>query len=322
MAISTHQLTEYVAFIKSSTALWEKLPDNQKKDNTLYFVADSENDRGKLYLGNKLIADGSGDVHLNVEDLENVSMLTAPLSGDILIYNNDTSRWENASLDKRIGDLIRVFQGATESSNGTSGLVPQPTTGDINNYLRGDGVWADPTAALSQTVADIKSSVDTLVGVDKNMSVRVIAQDEANKAAEAVMKDLVNNAPDAFDTLGEIAEWIKTHPTTEKIVSLDERLVTVETSIFGAPQYDKDGKFTGFAGGGLENTVGSLKDTLETLVPTVSGLSTRVGTLEGNVGDLQGKIDTINSTLASHTSQISEIDNRLKWQELYEEETV
>ena len=161
MAISTHQLTEYVAFIKSSTALWDKLPDNQKKDNTLYFVADSENDRGKLYLGKKLIADGSGDVHLNVEDLENVSMLTAPLSGDILIYNNDTSRWENASLDKRIGDLIRVFQGATESSNGTSGLVPQPTTGDINNYLRGDGVWADPTAALSQTVADIKSSVDT-----------------------------------------------------------------------------------------------------------------------------------------------------------------
>ena len=63
LAISTRQLTEYVAFIKSSTALWDKLPDNQKKDNTLYFVADSENDRGKLYLGNKLIADGSGDVH-------------------------------------------------------------------------------------------------------------------------------------------------------------------------------------------------------------------------------------------------------------------
>jgi len=42
--------------------------------------------------------------------------------------------------------------------------------------------------------------VDTLVGSDTNKSVREIAVEETAK--------IVNNAPTAFDTLKEIADWI------------------------------------------------------------------------------------------------------------------
>ena len=36
-----------------------------------------------------------------------------------------------------------VFQGATESSNGTTGFVVAPTINDRNKFLRGDGTWAN-----------------------------------------------------------------------------------------------------------------------------------------------------------------------------------
>lgn len=34
-----------------------------------------------------------------------------------------------------------VFKGATSSTNGTSGLVPQPNKGDNQKWLSGDGTW-------------------------------------------------------------------------------------------------------------------------------------------------------------------------------------
>jgi len=34
-----------------------------------------------------------------------------------------------------------VMVGATSSSNGVSGMVPAPTTADINKFLAGDGTW-------------------------------------------------------------------------------------------------------------------------------------------------------------------------------------
>lgn len=38
-----------------------------------------------------------------------------------------------------------VFGGATSSDDGSSGLVPAPTAGKQNQYLRGDGTWQTPT---------------------------------------------------------------------------------------------------------------------------------------------------------------------------------
>lgn len=42
-------------------------------------------------------------------------------------------------------DKTKVMSGATASSDGTSGIVPQPEQGDENSFLRGDGTWAVPT---------------------------------------------------------------------------------------------------------------------------------------------------------------------------------
>ena len=48
---------------------------------------------------------------------------------------------------------VSTMVGATSSTNGTAGLVPQPTAGDNNLYLRGDGNWATPPGTYSLPIA-------------------------------------------------------------------------------------------------------------------------------------------------------------------------
>lgn len=47
-----------------------------------------------------------------------------------------------------------VFTGATTTSDGTSGLVPAPTSADKDSYLKGDGTWSKSDAALSSSSAN------------------------------------------------------------------------------------------------------------------------------------------------------------------------
>ena len=59
-----------------------------------------------------------------------------------------------------------VMTGASASADGTSGLVPQPTAGNENRFLRGDGTWAVPTdedtqyQPATQLADGLMSSVD------------------------------------------------------------------------------------------------------------------------------------------------------------------
>lgn len=67
---------------------------------------------------------------------------------DLTVYENNIYRCLVANSDieftpakwQRI-DNDDVFIGATSSTNGESGLVPQPTTSDISKFLCGDGTW-------------------------------------------------------------------------------------------------------------------------------------------------------------------------------------
>lgn len=43
-------------------------------------------------------------------------------------------------------DLPSVMTGATAQGAGTSGLVPAPTTSDVDKYLKGDGTWGNVSA--------------------------------------------------------------------------------------------------------------------------------------------------------------------------------
>ena len=56
----------------------------------------------------------------------------------------------NAKADTT--DLPSVMTGATSQIAGTSGLVPAPTTTDVDKYLKGDGTWATVSSGSQDAV--------------------------------------------------------------------------------------------------------------------------------------------------------------------------
>lgn len=51
---------------------------------------------------------------------------------------------DNAHNMEAIDDAIAPMTGATVSADGTSGVVPEPESGDQNKFLKGDASWAIP----------------------------------------------------------------------------------------------------------------------------------------------------------------------------------
>ena len=303
--------TSYVAFVKATEALWSKMESSQRLDNVLYFVVDGPDDSiGKLYLGNTLIADGNGITDVRVDNLLDVD-INAINGGDVLMYNMSTSKWENVSLASQIGNLIKVFTPASEEKNGTVGLVPAPKAGEQDLYLKGDGSWANPTEAVALEVAGLKTSVDTLIGADKNVSVRVIATDIASKAASTAVANLVANAPEKFDTLKEIADWIQEHPSTATFTALSNKVTSLNDLVNGNTE-------KGITG--LVSQVSTLNSTVSTLNGDVTALKGKALTFTTDIADLKSGLATVNTTLSNHSEKIASIESRLVWQELYEAE--
>lgn len=303
--------TSYVAFVKATEALWSKMESSQRLDNVLYFVVDGPDDSiGKLYLGNTLIADGNGITDVRVDNLLDVD-IDAINSGDVLMYNMSTSKWENVSLASQIGNLIKVFTPASEEKNGTVGLVPAPKAGEQDLYLKGDGSWANPTEAVVLEVETLKTSVDKLIGTDKGVSVRTIATDIASKAASTAVANLVANAPEKFDTLKEIADWIQEHPSTATFTALSNKVTSLNDLVNGNTE-------KGITG--LVSQVSTLNSTVSTLNEDVTALKGKALTFTTEISDLKSGLATVNTTLDKHSEKIASIESRLVWQELYEAE--
>lgn len=166
-----YHLVNYVKFIRGSRTSWEKLINKDK--DTLYFIyEDSNANSGVLYLGDKLISGNSSNSigldSLNIDQLQ---------SGDILIYDATTNSW----TVKPPVQAIPIMTGATDSTDGTAGLVPVPKAGNNNLFLQGNGSWADPVPTI------LKKQVSDLVALDAEKSAREIAAEETEKLKQVLM---------------------------------------------------------------------------------------------------------------------------------------
>lgn len=206
----------YVKFLRGTPAAWEGLLE--KNSDTLYFISETGATKGKLYLGEKLISDGTTNTINSLNDLSDVLISNNIPNNGLLVYDVVSHSWKPQSLSTVFSLIVSTMTGATATTDGTSGLVPVPQAGDQNKFLRGDGTWADPTAAIQTTV-------NTLVGQDAGQSVREIVTSE--------ITNLVNGAPATFDTLGEIYDWINSHDTIMDVTEATSRLEAVETAVFG-----------------------------------------------------------------------------------------
>lgn len=241
-------VNKYVKFIKGSLSAFNKL--SEKDNSTLYFITDNETGNLSLYLGNTLISSGNTDPEeLSLQDLLDVTLSEELKSGNILTFNG--TNWENTSLEVLkswldIPEMPGEMEGATESSNGLSGLVPAPASADRGNFLSGDGKWTN-------IVPIIKTELETIT----------------------------KDAPAAFDTLKEIADWISDDQSGAT------KLVTRVGNLEGLIETQ------GEALGLLQTSVGNLETSVNTNSNNITILQNSVGTLESDIVKLQEAVDDL-----------------------------
>ena len=89
-------------------------------------------------------AKSSGLYKVTVDNQGHVSAATAVQKSDITglgIPGSDTT--------------YSAFTGASDSTDGTTGLVPAPSSGDEEKYLKGDGTWGSPGSPSISAIVDM-----------------------------------------------------------------------------------------------------------------------------------------------------------------------
>lgn len=131
-----------------------------------------------------------------------------------------------ATLQGNVASLIEKVGSATQGETAATGLYAlieaaqkQADKGVANAKTADDKavaaqtdidalevvVGADDTAGLRKRIKANETNIATLVGKDTSKSAREIASEEVVK--------VVSGAPEAYDTLKEIADWISSHGT-------------------------------------------------------------------------------------------------------------
>lgn len=294
----TTKLGGYVKFLRGTPTQWAALSTAEKDTDTLYFISDAEGTTGKLYLGPKLISGGDTTTATTVKDLQDVLLSEDIAADSLLVYDKEKDKWVDKATSEVLASVVKVMKGATASADGEAGLVPVPTQGQQDLFLRGDGTWADPTAELSATVT-------TLVGEDTGKSAREIAKSEVQK--------IVGTAPEALDTLEEIATWIKNHESTVNLLDLNNKVTNLNDIVINGVKGD-GGEITTPS---LISQVGDLKTDLTKLNTTVFG--TKEDPSQGLVtitSNLNASLASLNQTVTKHTSDIADIQSKLRWQDI------
>ena len=112
------------------------------------------------------------------------TILTDDLNNNAIV----TAKWVNNKLSNLPSN---AFTGATASTVGTKGLVPAPSAGDQDKFLKADGTWA----IINLTDKASTTYVDTKVA------------------------SIVNSAPETLDTLNELATALGNDPNFATTIS-------------------------------------------------------------------------------------------------------
>lgn len=292
------QYGNYVKFIRGTEASWVNIPNEQKSSDTLYFISDTGSATGKLYLGAKLISNGALSSATSLSQLNDVLIKEGITDQSILVYNATEGKWENKSiLDIFIG-MSEVFKAADEENDGAAGLVPAPVAGQQNLFLRGDATWADPISGVMTEIEGLQTQLEVIIGEDLDKSMREVAAAEASAAVATI----IAQAPEQFDTLKEIADWIQSNQGSVDVAGLTTRVSSLEEIIYGVEADEENN---------VEEVLG-----LQTVVST---LQTEVLGLQGVVSTLQEDLDAVELVVESHTTDITAIKEAIRWQDIIEE---
>lgn len=277
------QYGNYVKFIRGTEKSWANLSPEEISSDTLYFISNTGSASGKLYLGSKLISNGALTSATSLKDLNDVIVSAGIVDKSILVYDLTSGKWQDKSLIDVFLEMAEVFKGASSDTDGLAGLVPAPKAGEEDYFLKGDGTWANPISGVMDTITAVQDQIAVIVGDDAEMSMR----DVATEAAETAVATIVADAPERFDTLKEIAQWIIDNQDAVDVSGLTGRVKYLEDIVYGVPANEETGQ---------EATLG-----LHVIVPNLEIL-----------------VEDLESTVESHDTDINLLKEALRWQDLLE----
>lgn len=220
MATYQEVMKNYVKFLRGTPAAWETVKETANGD-TLYFISEPDADTGKLYLGKKLIANGTISLaNSTLGDLQDILLSESIQPSSLLVYED--GNWVDKPLGTVLSAIVSIMVGATEENPGVAGLVPVPQAGQQNLFLKGDATWANPIASLF--------GADD----DPTKTIREIAQEEVGKLFEA-------GDVDKLDTLKDALDWISNHDSLIDVAQAEVRLQSLEEAVFDQMVEQEDG---------------------------------------------------------------------------------
>lgn len=216
--------------------------------------------------------------------------VSASVSGDSKNYVKVADSKNRVSGNVEVGVIVADINGSGE------GLVH---ASDLRTKLSG----------MNDKIAANKGAIQTLNGDDNTAgSVRYIAKDAASTAVASV----VSGAPEAFDTLKEIADWISTasgdtaaeivakvNKNTQNISNLSGATKGLETRI-GAAESNIDS---------LQKTIGGNYSSANTVAVAISGHDTRITELEKLSATTKSAVQTVTASTKT-TGALEVITNR------------
>lgn len=319
--------TNYVKFIRGTPIAFANL--TPKDPDTLYFICATDANHGLLYLGDKLIGDGSSTTQT---DFGNV-VITAIGDKQIIAYDENSDTWVNVDATS----IIDIMRGATSTTAGAKGLVPVPSAGDQNKFLRGDGTWSEALAGISSFDSNLfeTTSAGKITLKDfQTASANTVLQKTAGGSIQwvtpaSLVSDLttqVNNLQTTVDGLtGVIKRAIV--PTVEDI---NVNASNAEQYIYMVPNGNTAGnlydeymvvnhrveKIGNGLSGNIEGYV--LTSTFENAITNINNEFDRYVTLfqyNQEVGNLQALIKS-QSNGDTLVDQVNDITLRLAWQQI------
>ena len=167
-------------------------------------------DDGALYLD---YDDGSNGTRFNIVPKKSDSVKSVTLeSGPIIKVTTQDGQSEYYQ--------VPTFTAATDAANGTKGLVPAPTMGQQDKYLKGNGTWADiehkpPLVAISWTGFQSKKYADIIADMGSTASGYIISGNPDNPGDIVYNISAIKSENSAEPVTNELVLYDITNSTNE-----------------------------------------------------------------------------------------------------------
>lgn len=200
----------FVKFLRGNVSEFNAL---EKKDSdTLYFVYEEDSDVGQLWIGDRLITEHV-DKDKAIDKLEELIDVEVNNVSDkqILSWNKEKKKWVPINISS--SGLIETLIGATETSDGKTGLVPAPKKEDKDSFLRGDGTWGLPDSLSPQGEAKIQEKINEKASIEEVIKVKTDVVDLAALLNNQIVKvetieDQLKTIESDVDNIKQSIQWI------------------------------------------------------------------------------------------------------------------